>query len=179
MRTLLRLLVSVLATLALVLPLTLASTPAHAVRKPPAKVGRVLDVSAGLGRLDLGLGPAKVKRLLGQPDRAVRVRLEPGKPKRLIRFEYHRKYGLSVSFTLRGRQKAQIISLRHRQFRTEERIRKGAGVGAVLAAYPDATCATISGATDRMCRITRGTRQTHFILNSRERVRRIDFSPAR
>lgn len=168
---------AVLATVATTAALVVGPVaPAEAVVRPSARVGTVLTLDSGLGALKYGISPRKVKRLLGKPNREVRVRLGESKRKRLIRFEYDKKYGMDVNFGTTGRVRLEFVSLSHRQFRTAEGIRKGSAMDAVLAAYPSATCGRISGSTDTMCWVIVGTASTSFLFDSRMRVRRIDWS---
>lgn len=163
--------------LALACLVALCSSPAAAVKAPRPSVGTTVTVNVGVGKLKPGLGPRAVKRLLGKPNRVVKVQMDRDRKKELIRYEYGKKYGLDVSFDYRPRSRVGHISLKHRQFRTREGFRIKQSLTRFREIYPTTPCYRVSGSPNQqLCRFEGSGRKTDVIFNGRDRAKRIDVA---
>lgn len=120
-----------------------AAAPAGAdaaTRKPPAAVGTAITVQLGIGILVPGPAfgsDARVKRLLGKPDRPGR-RTEGFRGISVpVSLDYRKKYGLLLYFD-HQREGAPLgtVAATSRRFRTNEGVRVGDKVSDFRRAYP-------------------------------------------
>ena len=119
-----------------VLVLIPAAVAQAALRRPPASVGTTVTEQVGIGVLKPGPGfgsDARVKRLLGKPDRPGQ-RID-GKPTSL---DYRKKFGLRVFFDgQRTGSPLVAIEVTRAQFRTKGGVRVGGTLSDIRRAYPD------------------------------------------
>lgn len=169
------------STIALLAVTTLAAgaSAAGAVvpKDPPVRVGTLITINRGIGKLNLGLTPVAVRKLLGAPNHTSHVTDDAGQ-RRVLRMDY-RRYGLSMLFDFDTGQPntLTVIDVNSPRYHTTGGIHVRSTKQALLSAHSGVVCGSLSGGKpgEEVCQLQGDGARTVFVTKASGRIRSIEI----